>query len=142
LPARAEQVDETPIKRDKDHVRILRCVAGAYGAHCLRHAAFKLCLVRLEGQRYALESEANAAVVSSALLARNSSAMNARPMTKFVRTASSTCSTVDTPSTSESGKIQEFPEVDRAEWFTGEDAKVKILKGHLGFLGEVERTIK
>ena len=33
------------------------------------------------------------------------------------------------------GKRQEFPEVDRAEWFTIEAAKEKILKGSSGFSG-------
>jgi len=37
-----------------------------------------------------------------------------------------------------SGKIQDIPEVDRAEWFAIEDAKVKILKGQVGFLEELE----
>jgi predicted NUDIX family NTP pyrophosphohydrolase len=36
-----------------------------------------------------------------------------------------------------SGKIQEFPEVDRAEWFTVKIAKEKILKGQVGFLDEL-----
>ncbi len=39
---------------------------------------------------------------------------------------------------SHSGKIQEFPEVDRAEWFAIEEAKVKILKGQVGFLEELD----
>lgn len=33
-----------------------------------------------------------------------------------------------------SGKQQEFPEVDRAEWFDIETAKIKILKGQRAFL--------
>jgi len=33
-----------------------------------------------------------------------------------------------------SGQMQEFPEVDRADWFTIDAARVKILKGQLGFL--------
>ena len=41
-----------------------------------------------------------------------------------------------------SGKRQEFPEVDRAEWFTMEVAKEKILKGQVGFLEELSRTIE
>jgi predicted NUDIX family NTP pyrophosphohydrolase len=36
-----------------------------------------------------------------------------------------------------SGKRQEFPEVDRAGWFTLEVAREKILKGQLGFLEEL-----
>lgn len=33
-----------------------------------------------------------------------------------------------------SGRIGEFPEVDRAEWFSIPDARVKILKGQAPFL--------
>jgi predicted NUDIX family NTP pyrophosphohydrolase len=33
-----------------------------------------------------------------------------------------------------SGKMGEFPEVDRAEWFSIEDARLKILKGQQPFL--------
>jgi predicted NUDIX family NTP pyrophosphohydrolase len=33
-----------------------------------------------------------------------------------------------------SGKQQEFPEIDRAEWFDIETAKIKILKGQRAFL--------
>jgi predicted NUDIX family NTP pyrophosphohydrolase len=40
-----------------------------------------------------------------------------------------------------SGKYQEFPEVDRAEWFTIETAKDKILKGQVGFLDELQGMI-
>jgi predicted NUDIX family NTP pyrophosphohydrolase len=36
-----------------------------------------------------------------------------------------------------SGKQQEFPEVDRAEWFTIPAAKEKILKGQAPFLDEL-----
>jgi predicted NUDIX family NTP pyrophosphohydrolase len=41
-----------------------------------------------------------------------------------------------------SGKHQEFPEVDRAGWFTLEAAKEKILKGQVGFLEELERMLE
>jgi predicted NUDIX family NTP pyrophosphohydrolase len=41
-----------------------------------------------------------------------------------------------------SGKHQEFPEVDRAEWFTIEAAKEKILKGQVGFLEELQRMVE
>ena len=41
-----------------------------------------------------------------------------------------------------SGKRQEFPEVDRAEWFTVEVAKEKILKGQGGFLKELRLKIE
>jgi predicted NUDIX family NTP pyrophosphohydrolase len=40
-----------------------------------------------------------------------------------------------------SGKYQEFPEVDRAEWFTIETAKDKILKGQVGFLDELQGMV-
>jgi len=33
-----------------------------------------------------------------------------------------------------SGHQQEFPEVDRADWFTLDDARKRILKGQIGFL--------
>ena len=36
-----------------------------------------------------------------------------------------------------SGKRQEFPEVDRASWFSFDEAKKKILKGQLGLLEEL-----
>lgn len=36
-----------------------------------------------------------------------------------------------------SGKKQEFPEVDRAEWFTIDTAKKKLLKGQVGFIEEL-----
>ncbi len=36
-----------------------------------------------------------------------------------------------------SGKIAEFPEIDRAAWFSIQDAKRKILKGQAGFLDEL-----
>ena len=40
-----------------------------------------------------------------------------------------------------SGKQQEFPEVDRAEWFTIEAAKEKILKGQAPFLAELQQKV-
>jgi len=36
-----------------------------------------------------------------------------------------------------SGKEMEFPEVDRAQWFTIPVAKQKLLKGQAGFLEEL-----
>jgi predicted NUDIX family NTP pyrophosphohydrolase len=36
-----------------------------------------------------------------------------------------------------SGRMQEFPEVDRAGWFRIEDARRKILSGQAGFLEEL-----
>jgi predicted NUDIX family NTP pyrophosphohydrolase len=41
-----------------------------------------------------------------------------------------------------SGKRQEFPEVDRAAWFTFEMAKEKILPGQLGLLEELQQILK
>ena len=41
-----------------------------------------------------------------------------------------------------SGKRQEFPEVDRAEWFTMDAAKKKILKGQVGFLEELRQILE
>ena len=38
-----------------------------------------------------------------------------------------------------SGQQQEFPEVDRAAWFTLELARRKILKGQAGFLDQLQR---
>ena len=36
-----------------------------------------------------------------------------------------------------SGRQAEFPEVDRAEWFSIDAAKSKILRGQLGFISEL-----
>jgi predicted NUDIX family NTP pyrophosphohydrolase len=36
-----------------------------------------------------------------------------------------------------SGRLQEFPEVDRAAWFSLEVARKKIIKGQAGFLEEL-----
>jgi predicted NUDIX family NTP pyrophosphohydrolase len=41
-----------------------------------------------------------------------------------------------------SGKDQEFPEVDRAEWFTMDVAKEKILKGQISLLEEVSQMVE
>lgn len=41
-----------------------------------------------------------------------------------------------------SGKQREFPEADRAEWFSIEDARRKILKGQSGFLDQLERQLR
>jgi predicted NUDIX family NTP pyrophosphohydrolase len=38
-----------------------------------------------------------------------------------------------------SGRQQEFPEVDRAGWFTLTAAREKIIKGQVGFLDELEQ---
>ena len=41
-----------------------------------------------------------------------------------------------------SGKIEEFPEVDRAAWFTIDMAKKKLLKGQVGFIEELCTLLK
>jgi predicted NUDIX family NTP pyrophosphohydrolase len=41
-----------------------------------------------------------------------------------------------------SGKKQEFPEVDRAEWFAIDTAKKKLLKGQVGFIEELCKLLK
>jgi predicted NUDIX family NTP pyrophosphohydrolase len=41
-----------------------------------------------------------------------------------------------------SGRLQEFPEVDRAAWFTLETARVKIIKGQAGFLEELRLKLE
>ena len=40
-----------------------------------------------------------------------------------------------------SGRQQEFPEVDRAAWFTLEEARRRILKSQTPFLDELERRL-
>jgi predicted NUDIX family NTP pyrophosphohydrolase len=40
-----------------------------------------------------------------------------------------------------SGRWQEFPEIDRAAWFPLDTARVKILKGQVGFLDELRRAL-
>ena len=40
-----------------------------------------------------------------------------------------------------SGRRQEFPEVDRAGWFTLDEARGKILKGQAPFLDELQRLV-
>ena len=40
-----------------------------------------------------------------------------------------------------SGNMQEFPEIDRAGWFTLADARRKILKGQAPLLDQLERLI-
>jgi predicted NUDIX family NTP pyrophosphohydrolase len=41
-----------------------------------------------------------------------------------------------------SGRQEEFPEIDRAEWFALPEAREKILKGQSGFLDELERLLQ
>ena len=40
-----------------------------------------------------------------------------------------------------SGRNREFPEVDRAAWFTLDEARRKILKGQAPFLSQIEERI-
>ena len=41
-----------------------------------------------------------------------------------------------------SGHTKDFPEIDRAGWFTLEEAKVKIIQGQVGFLEELEEILR
>lgn len=41
-----------------------------------------------------------------------------------------------------SGKIKEYPEIDKAEWFNESQAKKKILKGQLGFIETLVKRLK
>ena len=41
-----------------------------------------------------------------------------------------------------SGNIQEFPEMDKAEWLNIEEAKYKILKGQVYFLSKLEEKLR
>ena len=38
-----------------------------------------------------------------------------------------------------SGKMQEFPEIDRAAWFSIAEARIKMLSGQIPFLDELEK---
>jgi predicted NUDIX family NTP pyrophosphohydrolase len=40
-----------------------------------------------------------------------------------------------------SGKIREFPEVDRGDWFDLPTARMKLLAGQRGFLDQLEQSI-
>jgi predicted NUDIX family NTP pyrophosphohydrolase len=41
-----------------------------------------------------------------------------------------------------SGNKQEFPEVDRGEWYTIDITKNKLLKGQAGFIEELCKLLK
>jgi predicted NUDIX family NTP pyrophosphohydrolase len=41
-----------------------------------------------------------------------------------------------------SGAMKEFPEIDRAEWFPAETAKLKIVKGQIPIIENLERILK
>jgi len=41
-----------------------------------------------------------------------------------------------------SGRLSEFPEVDRAGWFTLDDARRKILKGQAGVLDQLRELVQ
>jgi predicted NUDIX family NTP pyrophosphohydrolase len=40
-----------------------------------------------------------------------------------------------------SGRVREFPEVDRGDWFAMDVARVKLLKGQVGFLDQLESAL-
>jgi len=40
-----------------------------------------------------------------------------------------------------SGRLQEFPEIDKAAWFTIEEARRKILKGQAGFIIQLQEKL-
>ena len=40
-----------------------------------------------------------------------------------------------------SGRVATFPEVDRAEWFTLDEARVKVIAGQRPLLDELERVV-
>jgi predicted NUDIX family NTP pyrophosphohydrolase len=40
-----------------------------------------------------------------------------------------------------SGRVREFPEVDRAEWFELESARTRLVKGQVPFLGVLESLL-
>jgi predicted NUDIX family NTP pyrophosphohydrolase len=42
---------------------------------------------------------------------------------------------------SQSGRLQSFPEIDRASWFGTAEARLKILKGQAVFLDRVSETL-
>jgi predicted NUDIX family NTP pyrophosphohydrolase len=41
-----------------------------------------------------------------------------------------------------SGQIQQFPEVDRAEWFTVEEARKRIIGGQIGLLDQLTSALE
>jgi predicted NUDIX family NTP pyrophosphohydrolase len=40
-----------------------------------------------------------------------------------------------------SGRVQQFPEIDRAAWFAIDEARGRIIKGQRGFLDELRRLL-
>ena len=40
-----------------------------------------------------------------------------------------------------SGKMQSFPEIDRAEWFDTAEARRRIIPGQSQFIDELEKTV-
>ena len=40
-----------------------------------------------------------------------------------------------------SGRLQQFPEIDRAAWFSVEEARAKLVKGQVGFLDRLVETL-
>lgn len=57
-------------------------------------------------------------------------------LTKF----SSNTFTIEWPM--KSGKMREFPEIDKAEWFSIEEAKAKLNSGQAGFLDELLKLLQ
>ena len=41
-----------------------------------------------------------------------------------------------------SGKIQEIPEVDKAEWFSVEEAKLKLMPGQVGLIDQLIKLLE
>jgi predicted NUDIX family NTP pyrophosphohydrolase len=41
----------------------------------------------------------------------------------------------------DSGKLREFPEIDKAGWFSIEKAAVKILRGQMGLLQQLQKKL-
>ncbi len=50
--------------------------------------------------------------------------------------------TFEMPWPPKSGRVQRFPEVDRAAWFPLEDAREKIHKGQQGLLDQLARRLR
>jgi predicted NUDIX family NTP pyrophosphohydrolase len=40
-----------------------------------------------------------------------------------------------------SGRFEEFPEIDKAGWFSVEEAAVKILRGQTGLLEQLQKKL-
>jgi predicted NUDIX family NTP pyrophosphohydrolase len=40
-----------------------------------------------------------------------------------------------------SGRVQQFPEIDRAAWFSVAEARTKLVKGQIGFLDHLQSIV-